>query len=78
MREHRLRWFGHVERMDDEKTPIKAKNFVVEGSKKGKPKKKWKEVVEIDMLVRGLKRTDAQDCSSRAQLGGGARYHAPL
>ena len=25
VREHRLRWFGHVERFDDERTPVKAK-----------------------------------------------------
>ena len=33
MREQRLRWFGHVERMDDERTTIKAKKFVTNGSK---------------------------------------------
>ena len=37
-RAHRLRRFGHVERMDNERTPVKAKNFVVDGSKKGRPK----------------------------------------
>ena len=36
------------------------KNFVVDGSKKGRPKKRWKEVVEKNMLITGLKRTDAQ------------------
>ena len=61
MREQRLRWFGLVERMDDERSPVKAKSIVVDGSKKGRPKKRWKEVVEKDMLVAGFIRTDVQD-----------------
>ena len=40
MKEQRLRWFGHIEKMDDERTPVKAKIFVVNGLKKGKPKKR--------------------------------------
>ena len=58
-----MRWFGHVERMDDEKAPVKAKSLFLKVQKKGRPNKRWKEVVQKDMLVRGLKRTDAQDCS---------------
>ena len=51
--------------MDEERAPVKAKKFVVKGLKKiGRSKKRWKEVVvEKDMLVRELKRTDAQDRS---------------
>ena len=33
MREQRLRSFGYVKKMDDEKTPVKTKQFVVDGSK---------------------------------------------
>ena len=51
------------EKNGDEKAPVKAKKFVVEGSKKDQPKKRWKEMIEKDMLERGLKSTDAQDCS---------------
>ena len=61
LRKKRLRWFGHVERMGNERAPVKAKNFVVEDSKNGQPKKRWKKVVEKHMLMRGLIRTDAQD-----------------
>ena len=43
-----------MESMFNEKTSLKAKSFVVDGSKKGRPKKRWKEVVEKDMLVRGF------------------------
>ena len=63
LREQKLRWLGHVEVMDDERAPSKAKEIVVGDSKKGRPKKSWKEVVEKDMLVRRLKRSDAQDRS---------------
>ena len=41
IRESRLRWFGDVER-----TPEKAKQFVVDGSKKRRIKKRSKKVVE--------------------------------
>ena len=51
-----------MESMVDERAPIKAKSYVVSDSQKSRFKKKWKEVVEKDMLVRGLRRTNARDC----------------
>ena len=51
MREQRLRWLGHVVRIDDRKLPsVKAKYFKVGGSNKGRLNKRWKERVEKDML----------------------------
>ena len=47
--------------MDDKRAPVKAKNFVVNGLKRGRLKKRWKENTEKDMLTRDLKRSDAQD-----------------
>ena len=47
LKEQRLQWLGHVER-----APEKAKNFAVEGLKKGKLKKRWKDVVEKYLLVK--------------------------
>ena len=35
--------------------------FVVNGSKRGRLKKGWKETIEKDMLAGDLKRSDAQD-----------------
>jgi len=29
--------------------------------KKGRPKKRWKEIIDVDMKVKGLKRSDAVD-----------------
>ena len=79
LREKRLRWLGHVERMDEERGPVKA--LLLEGrswDKKRKTKKEeverkeevdgTKEVLECDMTARGLQRLDALDCE-RWQLG---------
>ena len=68
LREQRLRWLGHVERMDEERGPVKALKLEVDGTKKGRPKKRWKKVVESDMIARGLQRLDAQD-RERWRLG---------
>ena len=40
LREQRLLWVGHVERMDDKRAPVKTKNFVIDGLKRGTPKKR--------------------------------------
>ena len=58
LRSQRLRWFGHLERMSEERAPVKAMKFTVDGRKKGRPKKRWQEVVEQDMKIRGLERAD--------------------
>ena len=42
LRGQRLRWLGHVERMDENRGPSKARHFQIDGSKKGRPKKRWK------------------------------------
>ena len=68
LREKRLRWLGHVEKMDEEKGLVKALLLEVDRTKKGRPKKRWKEVPECDMTARGLQRLDAQD-RERWQLG---------
>ena len=68
LREKRLQWLGHVKRMDEERGPVKALLLEVDGTKKGRPKKRWKEVLECDMTARGLQRLDAQD-RERWQLG---------
>ena len=42
IRYNSLRWFGHLQRMDEEKWPRKILNFEVNGSYPwGHPKKKW-------------------------------------
>ena len=56
-----------MERIDEERGPVKALLLEVDGTKKG-PKKRWKEVLECDMTARGLQRLDAQD-RERWRLG---------
>ena len=46
LRRQRLQWFGHIKRMDDERAPLKAKTIAVYDSKRGRPKKRWKEAIE--------------------------------
>ena len=62
LQEQRLHWLDHVKRMGKERGPVKTLHLTLKGSIKGRPKKRWKEVVEQDVADRGLKRTDAQDC----------------
>ena len=49
------------ERMDEERGLVKALLLEVDETKKGRPKKRWKEVLKCDMIARGLQRLDAQD-----------------
>ena len=46
----RLRWFGHVTRMDDERWPKSMLNYNVAGAyPRGRPKKRWMDNVRKDM-----------------------------
>jgi hypothetical protein len=62
VRRNRLRWFGHVERMEDENWVKKCTTLAVAGSRPiGRPKTSWMAVVKGDMKRLGLKREDAQE-----------------
>ena len=50
--EKRLRWFGHIRKMDDERVLVKAKSFVLDGSKRGRMKKTWEQAIEKHKLAR--------------------------
>ena len=54
--------------MDGKRSLVKAIHLEVDGTKKGEPKKRWKEVQECDMIARSLQRLDVQD-RERWQLG---------
>jgi len=58
----RLRWFGHVERKEDNDWVKACQNFVVPGKVGvGRKRRTWKECVEKDMKSKGLTVEDAQD-----------------
>ena len=61
-RRGRLRWFGHVERKDDDAWVKKCTRLEVDGVRqRGRPQKTWRDVVVSDMKAVGLKIGDAQD-----------------
>ena len=47
--------------MNNERGSVKVLHLDVDGLKNGRSKKKWKDIVEKDMVNRGLKMIDAQD-----------------
>ena len=61
LREYRLRWLGHLERMNPEDLVRRVRKENIVGRKKrGRPKKSWEDVVKEDMVKRNLKVEDAQ------------------
>ena len=55
MRQNRLRWFGHVERRDELCWMKRIEALQVDGDGvKGRPRKRWREVLKEDMRKKGL------------------------
>ena len=62
IRQNRLRWFGHVERRDELCWIKRIETLQVDGDGvKGRPRKRWREVLKEDMRKKGLCREDAWD-----------------
>ena len=62
MREGRLRWYGHVMRRDQEYVGKKMMEMELPGKRKrGRPKKKFLDVVKEDMGEFGAKERDVED-----------------
>ena len=62
LRQKRLRWFGHIARRDEEMEIKKVFEFKIEGQRKrGRPVKRWIDVVEQGMKKRGVVQQDAGD-----------------
>ena len=69
LRQKRLRWFGHIARRDEEVEIKKVFELKIEGrSKRGRPVKRWIDVVEEDMKKRGVVQQNAGE-----RVGGGER-----
>ena len=53
----RISWLGHLERMEEDRMPKKIFTQEVEGTKRrGRPRKRWKEEVERDLQVLGVRK----------------------
>ena len=63
MREGRLRWYGHVMRRDQEYVGeyVGRKMMEIELRRKGRPKRRFLDVVKEDMREVGAKETDVED-----------------
>ena len=61
LRQKRLRWFGHIARRDAVEIK-KVFELKIEGQRKrGRPVKRWIDMVEEDMKKRGVQQQDAGD-----------------
>ena len=62
LRQKRLRWFGPIARRDEEVEIKKEFELKTEGwRKRGRPVKRWIDVVEEDMKTMGVVQQDAGD-----------------
>ena len=53
----RISWLGHLERMEEDRMPIKIFTQELEGKRRrGRPRKRWKEEVERDLQMLGVRR----------------------
>ena len=53
----RISWLGHLERMEEDRVPIKIFTQELEGTRRrARPRKGWKEEVERDLQVLGMRR----------------------
>ena len=77
-KEGRLRWFGHVERKEENNWVKKCTRMNVIGVvDRGAPRKTWRSCVKRDMKAMGIKEEMAQDrCAWRNITGGPTRASA--
>ena len=51
-----ISWLGHLERMEEDRMPKKIFTEELEGTRRrGRPRKRWKEEVERDLQVLGVR-----------------------
>ena len=52
----RISWLGHLERMEEDRMSKKVFTQEPEGTRRGRPWKRWEEEVERDLKVLGVRR----------------------
>ena len=67
--EKQLKWYGHLQRMSEERIPLKVANWIpAQRNKRGRPRKKWISNIRAEMENRGLQEGDWTD-KKRWRLG---------
>jgi len=57
IKRQRISWLGHLERMEEDRMPKKIFTQELEGTKiRGRHRKRWKEEIERDLQVLGVRR----------------------
>jgi hypothetical protein len=57
IKRQRISWLGHLERMEEDRMPKKIFTQELEGTRRrASPRKKWREEVERDLQVLGVRR----------------------
>ena len=51
LQQGRLRWFGHVQRMDENCWQKRILSHVVDGKYVGRPKKRWSDNIKEDLKI---------------------------
>jgi len=62
VQESRLRWYGHLLRRNEDHVGRQAMEMEIEGNRpRGRPKTRWKDVVQKDMREKHLDEAEALD-----------------
>jgi len=77
----RISWLGHLKRMEEDRMPKKIFTQELEGARRsGRPKKRWKEEVERNLQVLGVRiwRELVADRKKRKEIVRQAKAHSGL
>ena len=61
VQERRMRWYGHVTRRDEECVGKRVMGIEVQGSGRGRPRKRWADCVKDDLREKGLSGEEVYD-----------------
>jgi len=56
IKRQRISWLGHLERMEEDRMPKKIFTQELDGTRRGRPRKRWKEEAERDLQMLGVRR----------------------